>query len=231
MPASIQSERRRQNFLMQLEARIVASFCRRMPGWVTSNRLTVFGIAGAGLVFSALLLGRSERWWLLAGIIGLAIHWFGDSLDGRLAYYRGAPRKWYGFVLDVMADWISVCLISAGFAVYFTRYKFVPIIFMAAYGAAMLIAATRYKIAGHYRIDSGKFGPTEMRLVIAAILLVEIVLPQSVIVSGGFAALLMLASDAIEFRQLLRTADQRDRAEKKERRQRKKAKNSFVLIS
>jgi phosphatidylglycerophosphate synthase len=215
MPASIQSERRRQNFLMAFEAQTVAWLSSRMPRWVTSNRLTALGIAGAGLVFVALLLGRGERWWLLAGIVGLAINWFGDSLDGRLAYYRGKPRKWYGFALDVMADWISLCLMSAGFAFYFARYKFVPIIFMAAYGAGMLVATTRYKITGKYRIDSGKFGPTEMRLVIAAILLVEIALPQSVIFFGSLATLLMLASDVIELRQLLQTADRRDRVEKK----------------
>jgi hypothetical protein len=155
--ASIQSERRRQNFLLAFEAQSVAWLCRRMPRGVTSNRLTALGIAGAGVVFTALLLGRINRWWLLAGIAGLAIHWFGDSLDGRLAYYRGAPRKWYGFVLDVLADWASLCLISAGFIVYMARYEFVPIIFMAAYGAGMLIAVARYKITGHYRIDSGKF--------------------------------------------------------------------------
>ena len=65
MPASIQSERRRQNFLMTVEAQTVAWLCRRMPKWITSNRLTAFGIAGAGLVFIALLLGRSEHWWIL----------------------------------------------------------------------------------------------------------------------------------------------------------------------
>jgi phosphatidylglycerophosphate synthase len=217
MPASIKFQRRRQNFLMPFEAQTVTWLCCRMPGWVTSNRLTALGIAGAGLIFVALLLGRGERWWLLAGIVGLAIHWFGDSLDGRLAYYRGKPRKWYGFVLDVMADWISLCLVSAGFAVYFSRYKFVPVIFMAAYGAGMLIATTRYKITGKYRIDSGKFGPTEMRLVIAAILLVEIALPQSVIFFGSLATVLMLASDVIEFRRLLQAANRRDRSEKKQK--------------
>lgn len=228
MPASIQSERRRQNFLMQIEAQTVAWLCGRMPRWVSSNGLTAFGVSGAGLVCVALLMGTSNRWWLLAGIAGLAIHWFGDSLDGRLAYYRKKPRQWYGFVLDVMADWISLCLLSAGFAFYMAQYQFIPIIFMAAYGAGMLIATTRYKIAGHYRIDSGKFGPTELRLVIAAILLVEIILPQSVIVSGSLATLLMLASDLIEFRQLLRTANQRDHAEKKESRL-KRSKNFFLF--
>jgi phosphatidylglycerophosphate synthase len=97
MPVSIQSERHRQNLLMQLEARVITWLCGRMPEWVTPNRLTAFGLAGAGVVFTALLLGSLNRWWLLGGIIGLAIQWFGDSLDGRLAYYRGKPRKWFGF--------------------------------------------------------------------------------------------------------------------------------------
>jgi phosphatidylglycerophosphate synthase len=190
-----------------------------MPAWVTSNQLTAFGLLGAGVVFLALILGKLNRWWLLGGIGGLAMHWFGDSLDGRLAYYRRRPRKWYGFTLDIMADWVSLCVMSAGFALYSARCKFVPIIFMAAYGGGMLIAATRYKIAGQYRIDSGKFGPTEMRLVIAAILLVEIALPQSVIFCGSLATLCLLFSDVSEFKKLLHTANQRDRAETKQRQQ------------
>jgi phosphatidylglycerophosphate synthase len=214
MIANIQSDRQRQNGLMKLETRAVTWLCRRMPRRVTSNQLTAFGLCGAGVVFLALLMGKHNRWWLLSGIIGLAMHWFGDSLDGRLAYYRRQPRKWYGFTLDIMADWVSLCMMSAGFAFYFGRYKFVPIVFMAAYGAGMLIAATRYKITGHYRIDSGKFGPTEMRLIIAAILLMEIAWPPSMLLCSSLATLCMLISDLIEFRQLLHAADMRDRNER-----------------
>ncbi|MCG3120797.1 MAG: hypothetical protein ALAOOOJD_03639 [bacterium] len=213
MNNAIRNDRQRKNVLKNWETQAVTWLCSRMPPGVTSNQLTAFGLAGSGVIFTALFLGRAQRWWLLGGILGLAIHWFGDSLDGRLAYYRRQPRKWFGFVLDLMADWISLCLISAGFAVYFPRYKFIPITFMAAYGAGMLIAATRYKITGRYRIDSGRFGPTEMRLLIAAILVVEIALPQSVMLCGGFALLGMVSSDVVEFRRLLRTANKRDRVE------------------
>lgn len=217
MNNAIRNDRQRENVLKNWETRAVTWLCSRIPRWVTSNQLTTLGLAGSGMIFIALLLGQSNHWWLLGGIIGLAIHWFGDSLDGRLAYYRRRPRKWYGFVLDMMADWISLSLISAGFAVYFPRYKFIPIIFMTAYGAGMLIAATRYKITGRYRIDSGKFGPTEMRILIAAILVVEIALPQSVIFCGGVATLAMVNIDVIEFRRLLRSANKRDRAEASKR--------------
>jgi phosphatidylglycerophosphate synthase len=225
MMTTIQSDRQRQNSLMNLETHAVTWLCCRMPAWVTSNQLTAFGLLGAGVVFLALILGKLNRWWLLGGISGLAMHWFGDSLDGRLAYYRRRPRKWYGFTLDIMADWVSLCVMSAGFAMYFARCKFVPIIFMAAYGAGMLIAATRYKITGQYRIDSGKFGPTEMRLVIAAILLVEIALPQSVIFCSSLATFCLLLSDLSEFKKLLNTANQRDHAETKN------TKSRFRLIA
>jgi phosphatidylglycerophosphate synthase len=216
MTTSIQSERQRQNGLMKVEARVIAWLCARMPDWVTPNRLTTFGLMGAGVILTSLLLGKENRWWLLGGIIGLAIHWLGDSLDGRLAYYRRRPRKWFGFVLDVLADWASLCTVSMGFVLYLPRYEFLPILFMAIYGSGMLIATLRYKITNCYRIDSGKFGPTEMRLVVAGILLVEIALPQSVILFGGVATLMMLISDVVELRKLLRTADRRDRAEARE---------------
>lgn len=228
MKASIQSDRKRQNGLMKIEARVIEWLCARMPNWVTPNQLTAFGLIGAGMIFTSLMLGKGNRWWLLGGIAGLTVHWLGDSLDGRLAHFRRRPRKWFGFVLDILADYTSLCVVSAGFALYLSRYKFVPILFMAAYGGGMIIATLRYKITGSYRIDSGRLGPTEMRLVIAGILLVEIALPHSVILFGSLATMLMLMSDIVEVRLLLRTADERDRSEARKLRVEKSSANGVL---
>ncbi|HEX9653176.1 MAG TPA: hypothetical protein VGA99_05655, partial [bacterium] len=78
----------------------------------------------------------------------------------------------------------------------------------------MLIAALAYKITDEYRIDSGKIGPTEGRIMMAAGLLLELLVPGSLIWLAGFVTLLLLLIDLREFLQLLRGADARDRQER-----------------
>lgn len=206
-------ERQRSNWLMQQERRMIEWCCPRLPHWLSSNMLTGLGAFGSAWLCAALMLGRNERLWLLTGIVGLAINWFGDSLDGRLAYYRKRPRKWFGFVLDLMTDWVSLCLVTAGIAFYLPTFKFIPVAFMAVYGARMLIAALSYKITDAYRIDSGKVGPTEVRLLMSAVLIVETAWPGILPLLGLFATLVLLVVDLVELRNLLALADIRDRLE------------------
>ncbi len=207
-------ERQRSNWLMTHERRAIAWLCPRLPSWLTSNMLTGIGVLGSMIISFAMIFGRSERLWLIAGIFGLAVNWFGDSLDGRLAYFRKRPRKWFGFALDVMMDWASLCLVTAGLALYLPQLKFIPIVFMATYGARMLIAVLSYKITGEYRIDSGKAGPTEVRLLLATALLLEIFLPGTLLGLSVCATPALAIVDVFEFRKLLKLAEARDHIER-----------------
>ena len=81
--------------------------------------LSFIGFADSILVFlSFVLAAYVDRALLLLGVVGYMISWFGDSLDGRIAYYRKIPRKWYGFALDITADWLGIILMGLGFVVY-----------------------------------------------------------------------------------------------------------------
>lgn len=56
--------------------------------------LTGIGLRGNTLTFISFLLATYlNPNYLLLGVLGCAINWFGDSLDGRIAYYRQKPRK------------------------------------------------------------------------------------------------------------------------------------------
>ncbi len=206
-------ERQRSNWLMKQEHRVIAWLCPRIPRQVTSNMLTAVGIFGSVLIGAALVLGKSQRWWLLLGIVGLAVNWFGDSLDGRLAYYRKRPRKWFGFALDMTMDWLSLSVITLALA-YYLPWPFVPLLLAAAYGTRMLLALMQYKITHEYRIDSGKLGPTEARLVMAAALVLEIFFPMSLLWLSLGALLVLVVVDALELRRVLHLADARDRIER-----------------
>ena len=79
-----------------------------MPQWVTPNILTAIGFAGSIMVALGLWYAQSNPLFLFFSVFGFAVQWFGDSLDGRLAYWRNIPRKWYGWALDISVDWISI---------------------------------------------------------------------------------------------------------------------------
>jgi hypothetical protein len=207
-------DRERSNLLRSVEHRLVQYLCSRLPQWVTSDMLTAFGFFGSLVICAGLWLGESNRLFLLLAISGLAIHWFGDSLDGRLAYYRNRPRKWYGWALDINVDWTSACVIGLGFYLYLPVYKITAALFVVVYGGAMIIALLRYKITNKYEIDSFHFGPTELRLLLAVVLLAEIFRPDTLLQFSVAGSLLLIILNLFELGRLLRLGDEKDRAEK-----------------
>ena len=78
--------RKRTNILKNSEASLISYLCQIIPSWITSDMLTFIGFVGSLIVTAGLYLGTSDKNWLLLSILGYAVGWFGDSLDGRLAY-------------------------------------------------------------------------------------------------------------------------------------------------
>jgi hypothetical protein len=205
-------DRERTNFLKKAEARTIQFLCARMPRWVTPDLLTATGFFGSLVVCAGLWLARrGDRGFLLLSILGLAIHWFGDSLDGRLAYYRNTPRKWYGWALDINVDWTSACFIGLGFYFYLATFKIVAFVFVVAYGGAMIVALLRYKITEKYTIDTFMFGPTELRLLLAIVLLIELYRPNTLMQFGFVGSLILVIINSIDSYKVLKLADQKDR--------------------
>lgn len=101
--------------------------------------LTCIGFIGNILTFISFVLATYlNRYYLLLGILGYIINWFGDSLDGRVAYYRQKPRKWYGFALDITIDWLGIILLGLGFIVYVdSAWELIGFIFIVMYGWEM----------------------------------------------------------------------------------------------
>ena len=141
--------------------------------------LTSLGLAGNLLV--ALLMCVASvygSWWLLLTPLAFFINWFGDSLDGRLAYYRKKPRKWFGFCLDIVVDWIGIIAIGLGYYTYVQpEWKIIGFIFVVLYGAEMIISQLRYKVTDKYSIDSGLLGPTEVRIILAILFCMDFFIP------------------------------------------------------
>ena len=140
--------RERTNLLRKWEQRTIAYFVQRLPSWMTSNMLTGIGFLGSLVTFSSFVLAHYVHGYcLLIGVLGFFISWFGDSLDGRVAYYRNTPRKWYGFSLDITVDWITDILIGIGYMVYVgSPWYLIGYGFIVMYGWEMITTLLRYKI-------------------------------------------------------------------------------------
>ena len=219
----IATGRRRTNILREGEQKTIAYLVQKIPSWISSDGLTFIGFLGNIMVASSFILAAFvNRYWLLLCLLGCIVNWVGDSLDGRLAYYRNKPRKWYGFSLDITVDWIGTILIGFGFMIYINFVSYINsgwlytgFFFVVMYGWEMVTAQLRYKITGQYSIDSGIFGPTEVRVILATILTIEAFAPGPIQYLATVACVILLVSNLVEMRKLLLLADQQDKADRR----------------
>jgi len=212
-------DRKRTNILRSAEQKTISYLVKRVPSFITSDILTYTGTFGSLLVLAGFILATYDnRSFLLLGILGLAINWFGDSLDGRIAYYRNIPRKWYGFSLDIIMDWVSTVLIGLGYMVYArNEYELIAFVFVVLYGWAMIISQLRYKITDIYSIDSGIVGPTEIRIILALIFIVEVLFGHLIEYFAAIICITLFIINFLDTRKLLKLGDIRDNAEREGR--------------
>ena len=213
----ITKDRERTNILKKYEQQFLAYLVQRIPSWMSSNMLTGIGFAGSFITFGCFVLATFfQREWLSLGMLGFILNWFGDSLDGRVAYYRNCPRKWYGFSLDYIVDWLTNILIGSGYIIYVGHQQgeLIGFGFVVLYGWAMMMALLRYKLTNQYTIDSGILGPTEVRIILSLALILEVIVVDSIIYSGLIACVILFILNIKDFRKLLKMADRCDKEEK-----------------
>jgi hypothetical protein len=213
---AISKDRHRTNILRKYEQKALVFLVQRIPSFISSDMLTGIGFIGSLItVFSFILATYLDRNFLLLGILGFFVNWFGDSMDGRVAYYRNTPRKWYGFSLDITVDWLTTILIGYGYMVYTDGiWEMLGFVFVVMYGWAMITTLLRYKVTGKYTIDSGLFGPTEARVIISGILVTEVLFEGSIVYSALAACIILFIINIVDTRKLVSLANDRDLAEK-----------------
>ncbi|MFN8277277.1 MAG: hypothetical protein U0T84_07330 [Chitinophagales bacterium] len=215
---SIFQDRNRTNLFKTAEQQTLAWLCERIPAFVTSDMLSVLGFLGSVLVGISFVLAKSNSYYILFGVLGFAIQWFGDSLDGRIAYYRNKPRKWYGFGLDMCIDWFATVVICLGFYFYLPEgYQLLAFTYAASYALLMIVALMKYKISGQYLIDTGLVGPTELRIAICLVFVTELVIPGTLNFFAIAINVILLIIGFLDFRLMLRMGNERDAAEREQR--------------
>jgi len=138
----------------------------RLPAFVTPDLLTAFGLFGALVTFAGYALCALSPQFLWLASAGLVMNWFGDSLDGGLARFRGIERPRYGFFLDQNIDVIANMLIVSGFAASpFIRLE-PAVLALFGYQALTIYVLVRLNIDGVFQVSVLNSGPTEMRVLI-----------------------------------------------------------------
>jgi archaetidylinositol phosphate synthase len=138
-----------------------------MPARINSDHLTLLGLLSMGFAGASYALARWNSLGLLLATIFLALNWLGDSLDGTLARVRNCQRPCYGFYVDHIIDSVGAIFLMGGLAVsHFIDWRI---------AAGMLIAFLLLSIEsylatytlGVFRMSFAKFGPTEIRILLA----------------------------------------------------------------
>lgn len=211
-------DRNRANLLRDIEQPTLLFLCRIMPKFLTPDLLTAIGMVGTLIIFGAFYVASvtHEKIYILWAVLGFAINWFGDSLDGRIAYYRNIPRKWYGFALDCVMDWMSLVFMSAGFFFYIEdAFKLFVFLFACNYGWVVLVAQLRYKITDKYSIDPGPIGPTEVRILLCLVIIAEWYFGNVLIYFSTIGNVVFLLINLVDTYKLLQAGNARDAEEKR----------------
>lgn len=218
----ISSDRSRTNLLKNQEGKALAWLVQVVPKWISSDMLTFIGFLGSLIIFLSFILATYiDRRYLLLGILGFAVNWFGDSLDGRIAFYRNKIRKWYGLTLDLTTDWINIIIMGLGFMIYSEgMWELAGFGFVVLYGWAMINTLIRYKLSNDYVIDSGIAGPTEVRILISLVFIAEIFIEGFINYFSAFICILLFWVNSNQTFKLLKIADDKDQSDKE------KAKNT-----
>lgn len=163
-----EAQRVHTSVLAAAEKRLLIRIAHRLPGVVNSDHLTA--LAGLAMVAAGTFywMGPSTPAAMLAAIAMLGVNWFGDSLDGTLARVRRHERPRYGFYVDHVLDVVGILSLLVGFALGGFMTPIVAAGFLIAYYLLMVEIALATHAVGTFRISFWKFGPTELRILLAA---------------------------------------------------------------
>jgi phosphatidylglycerophosphate synthase len=135
--------------------------------WLNSDHLTALGFVSLFLAGACYWMSNWNRLWLLAVIVFLVLNWFGDSLDGTLARVRNRQRPRYGFYVDHILDAIGMFFLAFGLAFSGLMTPAVGFAFLIAYLLLSIeIYLATYAI-GKFHLSYWRFGPTELRILLA----------------------------------------------------------------
>ncbi|MGH9734763.1 MAG: CDP-alcohol phosphatidyltransferase family protein [Candidatus Acidiferrales bacterium] len=161
------AERVQESSTARIEKKTLLWIVARLPLWVTSDQLTCLGFGAMFFGWASYLLARWYRSGFLLAMLALALNWFGDSLDGTLARVRNQQRPRFGFYVDHVIDSVGAVLLMSGLALSGCLDWRTAAAMLVGF---LLLSIESYLASytiGVFRMSFWKFGPTEIRILLA----------------------------------------------------------------
>jgi len=159
--------RLQESFTAAAERKALAWLAVRLPARVNSDHLTILGFVAMFLAGASYAFARTHRAGLILATLFLALNWFGDSLDGTLARLRNRQRPRYGFYVDHMIDTFGGFFLMGGLAISgFMDWRIALGMFIAFLTLSVQVYLATYTV-GIFQLSFAKFGPTEIRILLA----------------------------------------------------------------
>jgi phosphatidylglycerophosphate synthase len=150
-----------------IEKRLLLWLAARIPSRISPDHLTVLGFTSqiaAGICYA---LAARNRLALLGVIACLALNWLGDSLDGTLARVRRCERPRYGFYVDHILDSFGALALMTGLALSGYMHPWIAMGLLVAFLMLSIQSYLATHALGEFRLSFWRFGPTELRLLLA----------------------------------------------------------------
>jgi archaetidylinositol phosphate synthase len=156
-----------ESLVASAEKRTLVWLAQRTPGWINSDHLTLLGFLSQCLAGACYALARFNSGALLVGIVFLALNWLGDSLDGTLARVRNRQRPRYGFYVDHITDTIAAFSLMGGLALSGYIHPGIALGMLVAFLMLSIETYLATYTLGRFQLSHWKFGPTEIRILLA----------------------------------------------------------------
>ena len=156
-----------ESFVAGVEKRTLIWLAQHTPVWINSDHLTILGFISQCLAGVCYVLARWNPDTLLLGIVCLAMNWLGDSLDGTLARVRNRQRPRYGFYVDHISDTVAAFFLMGGLALSGYVHPGIALGMLVAFLMLSIEAYLATYTLGRFQLSYWKFGPTEIRILLA----------------------------------------------------------------
>jgi phosphatidylglycerophosphate synthase len=164
-----EAQRHLAGLTARAEKRFLLWLAPRTPGWVTSDHITLLGLAAMAAGGALYALAGRHPWLLLLVNAALALNWLGDSLDGTLARHRRVERPRFGFYVDHLVDAFGALFLVGGLAVSGLMSPLAAACLLVAYFLLAIETHLATYAIGRFKVSWGPLGGTELRLVLACV--------------------------------------------------------------
>jgi archaetidylinositol phosphate synthase len=162
-----QTLRVQESWVSATEKRALLWLAAHTPQQIGPDHLTLLGLTaqvGAGVCYA---LAPWNHVALLGVIVCLALNWIGDSLDGTVARVRQCQRPRYGFYVDHMVDSFGSIALMGGLALSGYMHPRIAIGLLIAFLMLSIQSYLATHALGEFRLSFWRFGPTELRILLA----------------------------------------------------------------